>query len=1019
MDITKIALKRPVSMLLALLALFVFGLTSIMGFELERSPEMNMPVYMIMTTYSGADPKSVDELITDPIHDISSQLEGVDTDMCMSSEGRSIVVFSFDFDVDMNTTYMDIQKALNAVQLPDDASTPMIMEMQMDQAAIMTIQAESDGNIDVVSYIDDTVQPRLEGLTGVSSVEVMGTSENYIRVLLNEEKMNEYGLTVDTVKQYMSAADFTVPAGSVEQGTQDVSLSSSSDVESIADIGTVPIKTNKGSIITMRDIAEISYAVKDKENYSRHNGKENISIDITKKQSASTVTVSKMVKEVVKELQAAEPNVKLEITVDTAEDIMDSIVSVAQTLVIGILLSMFTLYIFFGDFRASLIVGSSMPISVFAALICMKLAGFTLNLITMGALVVAIGMMVDSSIVVIENCFKARTKGLDFVQAAYMGTTEVSASIIASTITTIVVYVPLALIQGMSGQMFRPLGFTIVFAMTASLISALTLIPLFFTMFKPQERREAPMSKIMAAVSKKYGKAVRKVIPHKKTVIFVSIAILVCTVVLFMNLDRELMEASDEGQFAVEVKSRTGTTLEWADKNSLPYEEALSKDPDIEKYDTRVSGGTATITAYVDDKCKKTTQEKIDEYTQKWAHEKGVDIKVSLGGEMANFVQSGASLTLQGVDYDELKNKVHEAMDEIEKIDGVISVESELGNGETKARVEIDTKKALNAGLTPAAVAGVIRNAITGFKTISITDAGDEYDVYLEYPKGRYDDLNGLMTLPLTSATGKMVPLGEVSSIVYEDSQQEVRRSDGIYSIEITAATTEADKGRVQKMVNELPQKMDMGRSVTVGENSMMKMMNKEFSALMGAIATAIFLVFLVMAMQFESPRFSLMVMMSIPFSLIGCFGLLFITGSTVSMQSLMGFLMLVGIVVNNGILFVDTANRLKEEYALEEALARSGETRLRPIFMTTLTTILSMIPMALGWGSGTEMLNGMANIIIGGLVASTALILFLLPTFYLIFSGPTVPKKRRTGKKPGLFSRFASQKHEHNQDNS
>ena len=325
---------------------------------------------------------------------------------------------------------------------------------------------------------------------------------------------------------------------------------------------------------------------------------------------------------------------------------------------------------------------------------------------------------------------------------------------------------------------------------------------------------------------------------------------------------------------------------------------------------------------------------------------------------------------------------------------------SNLGDSSTQAKVDIDPKLCLNAGLTPAAVAGVVRNVITGIKPLTVTDAGDEYDVYLEFPKGRYDNLNSLMNVELTSATGATVPLKEVAEIKYTDSQQEIRRSNGIYSIEITATTTDENKNQVQRAVNELPNTMDLGRNVTTGRNQIQRMMADEFSALGGAIATAIFLVFLVMAMQFESPRFSLMVMMSIPFSLIGCFGLLFVTRSTLSMTSLMGFLMLVGIVVNNGILFVDTANRLKVDYPIEEALARSGEIRLRPILMTTLTTILSMIPMALGWGSGTEMLNGMANIIIGGLTASTLLILFLLPTFYLIFMKK---EGRHQGRTKGL----------------
>lgn len=986
MDLTKLALKRPVSMFLILLALFVFGFTSITSFELERTPEMNMPVYLIMTTYVGADPESVDDLVTDPIEDISSQLEGINVDMSISRESVSIVVFTFDYDVDMDSTYMDIQKALNALDLPDDAGDPTIMEMQMDQAAIMTVQAESESNIDVVSYVDDTVKPKLEGLTGVSSVDVMGGSENYIRVLLNEEAMKEYGLTVDTVTQYVSSADFTVPAGSVEQGSQDISLSASADVDSITDLESVPVRTSKGGIVTLRDIADISYAVKDAENMSRHNGEANVSMDITKKQSASTVTVANQVQGALAELMESEPDVTLEVTANTADDIIDSLKSVAETLVIGVVLSMLTLFIFFGDFRASLIVGSSMPISLFAALIAMNLAGFTLNLITMGALVVAIGMMVDSSIVVIESCFRARTKGLDFEQAAYMGTTEVAMSIIASTITTVVVYVPMALISGMSGQMFRPLGFTIVFAMLASLLAALTLIPLFFSRFKPVEKRDAPATRFMNVISEKYARAVRKVIPHKRLVVLVAVGLLVAAGALFMGVDKELMSASDEGQFAVTIDSRAGTTLEQANENAIPYEEILAEDEDIESYDTRVDGSTATITAYISDDSKKSTTEKIDEYTEKWAHETDVDISIALGGEMANFVQSGASLTLESTDYDELKEAVYAAQDEIEKMDGVISVSSDLGDSSTQAKIDIDPKLCLNAGLTPAAVAGVVRNVITGINPMTVTDAGEEYDVYLEYPKGRYDNLNSLMNIELTSATGATVPLSDVAEIKYTDSQQEIQRNNGIYSIEITATTTDDDKNQVQRMVNDLPNQMDLGRGVTVGQNSIMRMMNDEFSALGGAIATAIFLVFLVMAMQFESPRFSLMVMLSIPFSLIGCFGLLFVTGSTLSMTSLMGFLMLVGIVVNNGILFVDTANRLKVDYPIEEALARSGEIRLRPILMTTMTTILSMIPTALGFGSGTEMLNGMAIIIIGGLTASTLLILFLLPTFYLIF---------------------------------
>ncbi len=986
MDVTRLALKRPVSMLLVLLALFVFGISSIMGFELEQIPDISFPVYIIQTVYNGADPETIDKLVSDPIDDIANQLEGVSIDRTISRESVSMVVFSFDYDVNMDTTYMDIQKALNAISLPDGANDPVILEMDLDQAAMMTIQAETDSNLDLVSYIDDTVKTRLEGLSGVSQVNVTGASEEYIRILINEEAINEYGLTVDGISAAITATDFSVPADSVEQGTQDISLSSASEVNAITDLNDIPIRTPAGGIVSLRDVADISYAVKDETNISRHNGEENISIDVVKKTTSSTVTVSNQVRKAINQLMISEPDVRLEITSDSADTIKDSLKSVAETLVIGVLLSMLTLFIFFGDLRASAIVGSSMPISLFAALIAMRLVGFTLNVITLGALVIAIGMMVDSSIVVLESCFRSREKGLDFEQAAYMGTKEVSASIVASTITTVVVYVPMALISGMSGQMFRPLGFTIVFAMTASLVAALTLIPLFFSRFRPTERRDAPATRFMNVVSSKYAVIVRKVIPHKRKVALVAVGLLVVALALFMGIDKELMTATDEGQFAVTVESRAGTRLKTADKNSLPYEKALIEDPDIETVDTRVSANTATITAYLSDDTHKSTSNKIDEYTKLWSNEKGVRISVDLGGESSQFVQSGASLLLQSTDYDELKSVIYNAGEEMAKIDGVISVTSPLSEGSTQAKVEIDSRLAMNAGVTPSVAALALRNVITGVKAMTISHAGDEYDVYLEYPKGRYDDLNSLTSISVMSTSGVAVPLGEIATIKYEESQQEIQRNDGLYTLELTGVTADDDRSKVQKKVNEMAENLDMGKTVTIGQNNIMKMMNDEFSALGGAIATAVFLVFLVMAMQFESVRFSVMVMLSIPFALIGCFGLMFIARQTISMTSLMGFLMLVGIVVNNGILFVDTANRLKSDYPIEEALARSGEIRLRPILMTTLTTILSMLPMALGLGTGTESMQGMSYIIIGGLTASTILILFLLPSFYLIF---------------------------------
>jgi len=988
--LTKVVLKRPVATLMALLALVVFGFSSIAGFELESQPEMSMPMLIVNTRYTGADPEKVDELVTEPIEALGTQLEGLDSTQSRSSEGQSMVMFQFDYDVDITDTYMDLKTKLDSVRLPDDCSSPTVMEMQMDASSIMTIQVRTNENIDLLSYVEDTVAPKLEGLTGVAEVEVRGGNETYIKILLNEEAMEQYGLTLDSVSSAISAMDYTVPADSVVQGTQDISLSSSSDITDMSELYDIPIKTDDG-IITLRDIATVSYGVKEAESLSRHNGESNISITVSKKQSASTVTVANQVSEKLKELQQSETSVIFEVTSNSADDIIESLTSVVETLIIGIILSMITLFVFFGDVKASLIVGSSMPISLLATLIVMSFSGFTLNMITTGALVIAIGMMVDSSVVVIESCFRSRDKGLSYFEAAYEGTKEVAASIVASTITTIVVYVPISLIDGMTGQMFRQLGFTIIYAMLASLIAALTLIPLFFNLFKPEEKKNAPAVRIMNIISRAYAGAVRKVIPKKKTVLLVSASLLAIAIYLATTLNMELMSMNDEGQFSITIESRTGTTLDVANENALPYEEIIAADEDIESYDIRVSSASASITCYVDDKSGKSTTDKVDEYSKLWANEAGVDITVEEGGSMASFSNSGASVTLQGTDYDELKESVYTVMDSVGELDGVLSVSSELGNGSSKAKIYIDPQKAMNEGLTPVSVANIIANINGGVDVMTIKSSGEEYDVCLEYPEGRYDTLNSLMNIKLTTNSGKQITLDSIAEIRYEDESQTIRRNDGTYSITIDATTEDTNKYIVQQEVANLMQTVELNKSVSQGTNSMNRMMNNEFANLGKAIATAVFLVFLVMAMQFESPRFSFMVMTSLPFSMIGSIGLLWLTNSTISMNSLMGFLMLVGIVVNNGILFVDTTNMLKADYPIEEALAISGEIRLRPILMTTLTTILSMVPLALNIGSGTSMLSSMGFIIIGGLTASTILILFMLPTFYMLFMGKTL----------------------------
>ena len=1001
MNLTKLALKRPVSTMLVVLALFVFGITSVFGFRLELMPDMEMPMLLVITVYPGADPESVEELVTKEIESAGSEQSGVSTYMSQSSENMSMVMFQYDYEMDLDEAYTDLSNALDAAKasMPDDVEDPFIIEMAMDAMDTMTISVTEKGDVDLLSWVEDTLQPELETLTGVADVTITGGKENYIRVQLDSQAMKQYGISMSSIAQTIGALDFTVPAGSVSQGTQDIAVSSSADLSGVVQIQNIPITTAKGQTIPLSEIATVSESKRDADSISRYGGQENISIGISKKKSAGTVDMTRDVEKVLAQLQAKNDAVELEVIYNATDDIMSSLSSVGSTLVLGIILTMAVLFLFFGDLRGSIIVGSSMPISLFATMIGMNMMGFSFNVVTMGALVIAIGMMVDSSSVVLESCFRLKETTENYKSAAAKGTGVVTASIIASTITTVVVYLPLSTMSGLSGQMFSQLGWTIIIAMVASLIVALTIIPLFFSKFKPREKKELPINRLLAKINNGYDKLLRKLLYRKKLVLLVAVLLLVGAFGLAGMLNMELIPETDGGAFSITATFRSGTKLETMDEQTKFLEEMAEADENIEHYNMNISGDAATLVAYLTDDCKLSSAQMVEEYTKKLADVTNMDLDIeTYGSGMGSMGGGGVEIDLCGRELDDLKAVAKQVEREMYKVPGVLKVSSDVGVAATQAEIYVDPLKSMNVGLAPAQVAGEMYNALSGKEAATLTRNGEEYSIRLEYPDGEYETMNDLMNMTLTTARGTEVPLSELAEVRYTDAPVTLTRVDGIYQVAVTASTTEEAKFTAKDEINQIVDNMEFPRGVERSQSQIDEMMTDEFTAIIQAIFTAIFLVFLVMAMQFESPRFSGMVMLSIPFALIGSFGCLFITGCTLNMVSLMGILMLVGIVVNNGILYVDTANQLRQEMFVEEALIKSGQIRLRPILITTLTTILSMVPMALGIGDGAETMQGMALIIIGGLVASTLLILILMPTFYLIIyegRGKRLKKKK------------------------
>ena len=990
MNITKLVLRRPVSTALVVLGIIVFGVFSIPGFSMELIPDIELPMYLVNTVYPGADPTTIDELVTSKIEDAAETLSGVDSVASYSYNDYCMVLLTYDYGQNMNDAYTSLSAALDMLDLPDDAQEPVIIEMDVNQVPTVSISATSSGSSDMMAYIDQTVVPALEGVGNVARVEVTGGRTNYVRVRLNEDSMRQYGLNISSIAQQVGAADYNVPAGKIKAGSQEISINTSADFLSLQTLENTTLTTATGAQIRLKDVAKISMGVKNPSSISRYNGAENVTILVYKVQSASTVRVASNVRKALDRIEKQDAGVTFDMMYDSGKEITSALKSVGETLALGVVFAMLVLLIFFGDLRASLIVGSSMPLSVFATLVIMYLLGFDLNIITMGALVIAIGMIVDNSIVVIESCFRATDQGLDFPEAAVKGAGTVMMSIVASTITTCVVYVPMTLIEGLSGQMFSQLGVIIVVAMIASLISALCIVPLLYVYVRPREKKENTANSVLDRVRAGYDRLLRKLLYRKKTTLFVSVLLLIGSFFIASTLTFELIPADYNGSITITADFRPGMRLEVMDKEMEKIGEMVSNDPYFENYSLSISGSQAVVTAYAVGKCKRSSEDAVQQYTQTLSASTGADISIAPSGGSSSSMSSSVSsntvdVVVQGEDQDSLARACQQVEEMMAAIPGVLHVKSDASTRQTAGHIVVDPQKAGAAGLAPAQIAMDLYQTMNGVTAAHMVMDGNEYDIILNYADGTYEDVNQLMNKPLTGAAGNTITLHDVASIEYRQQLQMIQKTDGKIQNTVSATPSKGMKGKVTRAVNEAKKNMSLPQGVAFTSSSLEDMQDENLSAIFMAILAGIFLVFLVMAMQFESPRFSLMVMTCIPFSLIGSFLLLFIMRSSMNMVSMMGFLMLMGIAVNNGILLVDTVNQEREHMSLEEALVTAGRIRLRPILMTTLTTILAMVPM--GWFSDNKMMSSMAFVIIGGLVASTILCLLMMPSYYLIIS--------------------------------
>lgn len=1025
MGLTKFVLKRPVTVLMVVLCLLVFGISSVFNATLEQMPDTDQPMMIVSASYSGTGPEDMDELVTQPLEDAISRLEGIKSISSTSSEGRSRIMLEYDYDQDMDAAYDDLKKALNNVRgLPSGMDDPSIMEMSSNAQANITISISHPTRENLYDYVDQKIVPEFEKLTTVAEVSTRGGNSEYIRAELKPEMMKQYGVTVNSISSAISGANLTYPSGTVISGNQELNVTTSIKNDTLDDLLAVPITTSSGKIIYLEDVADVYYAERKVSGMSRYNGEETISLTITKQQQYSAMDLSRQVKTVIEALKAEDEDLKIEIARDEADSITRSLKDVAVTMGLAVGISMLILFLFLGDYKASLIVGSSIPLSILVTLIIMTRLGFTLNIITMSGLVLSVGMMVDNSIVTLESCFRARerTEGegaLAYAKAALSGSGEVTMSIIGSTLTTCVVFLPLVFLSGMAGQMFGSLGWVIVISMAASLLSAMTVVPLTYMLYKPRERRRAPLSPLVRGLVAMYRRILPVLLKHKIIAMLVSVAIVAGTYFLANGMETELMTSDDTGTISVNVTTRPGLLDEKADGIIEAVEKIVSEDENVDSYMIRFGGSSGSATAYLKDERTMPTDEIVEKWERAMADIDNCTITVSASGSMSFMGRRrGYQAIIQGTRYEELQEVSARIVDELIARDDVMNVHSSIENTAPVVSVSVDAVAAGAEGLTASQIGSQVRSYLTGTDIATLTVNGNEIKVTAEYPDGEYNTVPQMERLLLSKNNGQQVALSDVAEISYKDSPSSISKYNKEYQVTISADYVNGNVSSVLDQEVILP---NLTGTTSKGTDSRTRMMNDEFSGLYRAIAIAAFLVFVVLSAQFESMKFAFMVMTTIPFSLVGSFTLLKLTNVSISMTSLIGFLILVGTVVNNGILYVDTVNQYrihgqelltKEDAAgqaeagaemqtaadsangalpaglgINEALIEAGATRLRPILMTSLTTILAMIPMAAAYGNSGATTQGLAIVDIGGLAFGVLVALFLLPVYYALMN--------------------------------
>ncbi|WP_062051772.1 efflux RND transporter permease subunit [Bacillus sp. JCM 19034] len=1007
MKLVETSVKRPVGVIMIVLAALVLGGISLKNLAIDLFPEIEVPVAVIATSYQGAAPQEMEQLVTRPIESAVGSIEGVQAIESMSAAGSSLVILQFDWGRNIDESMNAIRERVDQVVgvLPENAGRPSILRFDPQQLPVMWVSI-SGASPDILQQLAETeIQPAFERVDGVASVSIEGGLTREIQVQMDQAKLATYGLNGSQIAQAISAENQSISAGTLERGTQDLQLRINGDFTSIDDIGNTPLMIPTGETITVNDVAEVTDTFLERDVRSEVNGSEAVVLSIMKQSDGNTVAVSDNMYRAIEQVQQdlGDSQFTVDVIIDTSEFIRQSIASVVNNMLLGALLSVIILLIFLRSIRTTLVIGISIPIAIISTFTLMYFTGETLNVLSMGGLALGLGMMVDSSIVILENIFSKRQQGYSMIEAAKEGGSELASAVLASTLTSVVVFLPIVFVEGLPAQIFRPLAFTVAFALFASLVVSLTLIPMLSSKLlskvkvgEPEEKKG--FDRLFDKITNIYERVLKWALKKRKTTVALTIFSIVASLALTPFIGMSFIPEADQGQVQMNIIAQTGTRIAELDEMVERVNETL--EPYEEIIETRYSmiggssqgmgGGSSEIEVIIQlvepSERSMTTEEFVQSLGDEMTDLPGAETTITavgagLGGG------SPIQINISGPEMDVLEDLAQQVMWMIEDNEGITNVDSTISEGRPELQIVVDRDMAAQYGLSQQQVMSEIMLGYSGQVATRYREEGKEFDVRVILPDDQRQTIQDIETMMIHNQQGTEIPLSSIAELQQIQGPTEINRSNQQREVRVTSDLVGVDLGTATTQIEAQLERMHKpdGYNLSLGGQS--QEMIDAFEQLALAFFLSIFLVYMVMAIQFESFLFPFIIMFSLPTMIVGVLGGLFITNEPLSVPAFVGVIMLAGIVVNNAIVLVSYINILREKgMDRTEAIIESGRSRLRPIFMTTLTTALAMVPLALGIGQGAEAQTPMAVVIIFGLMASTVFTLILIPVMYIFF---------------------------------